>query len=138
MFVSFRRNRPRSRTPSVNLAPLMDLVFILLIFFVVTATFTRDTGIRVERPLASWSDAIDPLALRVAIAASGAVYVDGRRIELDELRDRVARLVGQDPDAAVILIADRELAAGRLVAVMDAVKLAGARNVAVATRRTET
>lgn len=135
MFVSMRRSRSRQTAPTVNLAPLMDLVFILLIFFVVTATFTRDTGIHVERPQASFTDALDPLSLRVAITATGAVYVEGRRMELETLRDRVARLVTQDPDAAVILIADRELAAGRLIAVMDTAKLAGAKNVAVATRR---
>jgi biopolymer transport protein ExbD len=137
MFVSMRRSRARATAPTVNLAPLMDLVFILLIFFVVTATFTRDTGIRVERPQASFTDGLDPLSLRVAITASGAVYVEGRRMELDTLRDRIARLVAQDPEAAVILIADRELAAGRLVAVMDTAKLGGAKNVAVATRRKE-
>jgi biopolymer transport protein ExbD len=138
MFVSVRlRGRDRAASPNVNLAPLMDLVFILLIFFVVTATFTRNTGIRVNRPQATWTDSLDPLSLRVAITAGGAVYVEGRRVDLAALRDRVGTLVKKDPDTSVILIADRELAAGRLVEVMDAARIAGAKNVAVATRRKE-
>jgi biopolymer transport protein ExbD len=138
MFPSMRhRSRDRIAVPEVNLAPLMDLVFILLIFFVVTATFTRDTGIRVNRPQASWTDSIDPLSLRVAITASGAVYVEGRAVDVPALRDRVAQLVTEDPEASVVLIADRELTAGRLVEVLDAARMAGAKNVAVATRRQE-
>jgi len=138
MFPSIRhRARTRVTTPDVNLAPLMDLVFILLIFFVVTATFTQDTGIRVDRPQARWSDGLDPLSLRVAITPGGDVYVEGRRLELAALRDRVARLVTEDPDVSVILIADRETPAGSLVEVMDSVKIAGAKNLAVATRQPE-
>lgn len=138
MFPSFRhRSRNRVTTPDVNLAPLMDLVFILLIFFVVTATFTQDTGIRVDRPQARWSDGMDPLSLRVAITAGGSIWVEGRRVELASLRDRVARLVTEDPGASVVLIADRDTAAGRLVEVMDAAKLAGAKSLAVATSRRE-
>jgi len=138
MFPSVRhRGNGRITAPEVNLAPLMDLVFILLIFFVVTATFTRDTGINVNRPQASWSDSIDPLSLRVAITSSGAIYVEGRPMDMPTLRDRVERLVTEDPEASVILIADRELTAGRLVEVLDAARMAGAKNVAVATRRQE-
>lgn len=138
MFTSVRHRSGNGLSmPNVNLAPLMDLVFILLIFFVVTATFTQDTGIRVERPQATWTDSLDPRSLRVAVTASGSVYAEGRRLDLPALKDRVARLVTEDQDASVILIVDRETPSGRLVEVMDAVKLAGARNLAVATQRRE-
>jgi biopolymer transport protein ExbD len=117
------------------MAPLMDLVFILLIFFLVTATFVRDTGIQVERPQATWSDAVDARSLRIGLAASGAIYVEGQRTDLAALRERIERFVTDERDGSVILIPDRKTSAGRLVEVMDAAKLAGAKELAVATRR---
>jgi len=131
------RGNGRPSAPQVNMAPLMDLVFILLIFFLVTATFVRDTGIQVERPQATWSDAVDARSLRIGLAASGAIYVEGQRTDLAALRERIERFVTDERDGSVILIPDRKTSAGRLVEVMDAAKLAGARELAVATRRKE-
>jgi biopolymer transport protein ExbD len=130
-----RRGNGTPSAAQVNMAPLMDLVFILLIFFLVTATFVRDTGIQVERPRATWSDAVDARSLRIGIAASGAIYVEGRRTDLAALRERIERFVTDERDGSVTLIPDRETSAGRLVEVMDAAKLAGAKELAVATRR---
>ncbi|MFQ5843876.1 MAG: ExbD/TolR family protein [Planctomycetota bacterium] len=138
MFTSVqRRGNGAAGAPQVNLAPLMDLVFILLIFFLVTATFVRDTGITVERPRAAWSDSLDARSLRVGIAAGGAVYVEGQRTDLGALRERIARFVTDERDGSVVLIPDRKTPSGRLVEVMDTAKLAGARELAVATRRKE-
>ena len=132
-----RRGNGTPSAPQVNMAPLMDLVFILLIFFLVTATFVRDTGISVERPRATWSDSVDARSLRIGIAASGALYVEGQSTDLAALRERIKRFVADERDGSVILIPDRRTSAGRLVEVMDAAKLAGAGELAVATRRKE-
>ena len=133
-----RRANGEGSTPGVNMAPLMDMVFILLIFFVVTTTFVRETGIHVERPQAVWSESLDSRSLRVSITAGGAVYTEGRRVSLAALRDRVARLTrdghGQGR-TSVVLIADAQTPASRLVEVMDTAKLAGATDVALATRK---
>ena len=131
-----RRANGQGSTPGINLAPLMDMVFILLIFFVVTTTFVRETGIHVERPQAVWSESLDSRSLRVSITAGGAVYTEGRRVSLAALRDRVARLTrdGQGR-TSVVLIADEQTPASRLVEVMDTAKLAGATDVALATRK---
>ena len=83
-----RRTNGQGSAPGVNLAPLMDMVFILLIFFVVTTTFVRETGIQVQRPQAVWSDSLDSRSLRVSISAAGAVHTEGRRVSLAALRDR--------------------------------------------------
>ena len=132
-----RRSNGQGSAPGVNLAPLMDMVFILLIFFIVTTTFVRDTGIQVERPQAVWSDSLDSRSLRVSISAGGAVYTEGRRVSLAGLRERVARLArGRDHGrASVVLIADEQTPASRLVEVMDTAKLAGATDIALATRK---
>ena len=135
MFQSIQRRGNGISAPQVNLAPLMDMVFILLIFFIVTTTFVKETGIRVDRPRAAASQSLESKSLRVAITKGGAVYTEGRRVELAELRERIKRFVAREKSPSVILIPDEATSAGRLVEVMDAAKLAGARDLAVAARR---
>ena len=135
MFQSVQRRGNGVSAPQVNLAPLMDMVFILLIFFIVTTTFVKETGIRVDRPQTATSEALDSKSMRISITSSGAVYTEGRRLELPALRERIQRFLSRDRSASVILIPDQTTSAGRLVEVMDAAKLAGARQLAVATRK---
>lgn len=129
------RTRSAGSAIAVDIAPLIDIVFILLIFFLVTATFVRDTGIQVRRPQASASRGLEPNSLRISIAASGAIYHEGQQLELPQLQDRVRQAVSRQADIPVIVIPDDRVSAGRLVAVMDAAKLAGAKDVAIATKR---
>ncbi len=137
MFQSVQRRGNGVSAPQVNLAPLMDMVFILLIFFIVTTTFVKETDIRVDRPQTTTLEALDSKSMRISITKSGAVYTEGRRVELAELREHIKRFVAREKSASVILIPDEATSAGRLVEVMDAAKLAGARDLAVATRRKE-
>ncbi|MFW6032929.1 MAG: ExbD/TolR family protein [Phycisphaeraceae bacterium] len=135
MFDSVRHRQSAARAVAVDIAPLIDIVFILLIFFLVTTTFVRDTGIEVDRPQASHAAPVEPTSLRVSIAPSGAVYLGGREIALDGVSQEVRAFVQRQPDAAVIVIPDERVPSGRLVAVMDAAKEGGAEDVAVATRK---
>ncbi len=116
----------------LDITPLIDIVFILLIFFVVTTTFVHDLGIDVERPQASTARELPAELVRVAISERGEITVDGRatgqwRVEA-EVRDRLA---GRS-DGSVLLIADRGVHADRIVALMDACRSAGAGHVALA------
>ncbi len=135
MFQSVQRRGNGVSAPQVNLAPLMDMVFILLIFFIVTTTFVKETGIRVDRPQTTTSEALDSKSMRISITRSGAVYTEGRRVELPALRERIQHFLSKDKSASVILIPDQATPAGRLVEVMDTAKLAGVRELAVATRK---
>ena len=135
MFQSIQRRGNGISAPQVNLAPLMDMVFILLIFFIVTTTFVKETGIRVDRPQAAASQSLDSNSMRISITKTGAVYTEGRRVELPALRERIRRFLSKDRTASVILIPDQTTSAGRLVEVMDVAKLAGVRQLAVATRK---
>jgi biopolymer transport protein ExbD len=135
MFNSTQNRNARQVSAVVDIAPLIDIVFILLIFFLVTTTFVRDTGVRVERPQATTSSAMPPQALRVAIAAGGAIYADGRSLTLAQLHDHVRQFVAAEHRASVIVIPDQSVTAGRLVQVMDIARQAGALDVAVATKR---
>lgn len=132
--VQHRENGSESAI-GVDIAPLIDVVFILLIFFLVTTTFVRDTGITVERPEAYMAESIESQNMRISIAPSGAVYTEGRQVSLAECSDLVRRFLGQQPRGSVVIIPDEEVSAKRLVAVMDAAKRGGAENIAVATRQ---
>lgn len=120
---------------TVDIAPLIDMVFILLIFFLVTTTFVRETGIMVKKPEAFQTEILEPQSLRLSIAESGAVYSEGSRITLPQCRERVHQFMASDPDGAVIIIPDEEVSARQLVSVMDVVKQGGAVDIAVATRQ---
>ena len=116
----------------LNVTPLIDVVFILLIFFVVTSTFTRELGLEVERPQASAASEQPSEIVRVAVSDQGQVTVDGRatspwRVEA-EVRDRLRGLARP----SVLLVADKHVEAQAMVTVMDACRRAGADNVAVA------
>ena len=120
---------PPSEQP--NVAPLIDIVFILLIFFVVTTTFARDLGVDVERPTAGTANELAANIVRVAVGRSGEFAVDGRptsswRLEA-ELQDRL----NQNAEKSVLIVADRSVDAQSLVDVMDTCRQAGARDVAI-------
>jgi len=134
MFQSVQQRRNQAGSAVVDIAPLIDIVFILLIFFLVTTTFVRDTGVTVNRPQASITRVLEPTSMRVSIAVSGAIYTEGESVSLDQLRDRVRRFVSRERQRAVIVIPDRAVPSGRLIEVMDAARAAGAQDVAVATK----
>ena len=117
--------------PEVNLSPLIDVVFLLLIFFVVTTVFVEETGLEVTRPTASTADALEKQSVMVGVAADGSVSIGGEVFPRQRIRGWVAaQLRGRD--WPVILLADEAVSTGVLVEVMDECRLAGARSVHVA------
>lgn len=139
MFPSIRQqsNTRNGGPAAINMAPLIDMVFILLIFFLVTTTFVQDTGIEVTRPEAAYAQALEAESLRISIAASGAIYAEGRELDLAALREQVRRFIDTHEGGSVVVIPDEALASGRLVEVMDDVKRGGAEDIAIATRQRE-
>ncbi|MDX1683242.1 MAG: biopolymer transporter ExbD [Phycisphaeraceae bacterium] len=136
MFTSVQdRMRDDRQVALVDIAPLIDIVFILLIFFLVTTTFVRDTGLEVNRPEAAAAVNVEPESFRVSIAASGAIHTGGQEVDLGQLQRAIRDFVTREQEHAVLVIPDKDVPAGRLVQVMDAAKLGGARDIAVATRR---
>ena len=127
---SVTNSPPPSEEP--NVAPLIDIVFILLIFFVVTTTFARDLGIEVERPSAGSATEQPANVVRVAVGRGGELAVDGRPTSAWRLRAEVEDRVGHSTDKSVLIVADKSVDAKTLVDVMDACRQAGARQVAVA------
>lgn len=124
--------RARRQGVELNIAPLIDMVFILLIFFLVTTSFVRETGVEVERPTAQSALTQESATLLIAITRENRIVIENRTVEPGAVRVHVERAMAENPDGAVVIVADRGSSTGTAVAVLDACKLAGAENVALA------
>ncbi|GAB6906150.1 Biopolymer transport protein exbD2 [Desulfosarcina cetonica] len=125
-----RRNRQRSA--DINMAPLIDMVFILLIFFLVTTSFVKETGIEVHRPTASTAGTSNKATLLIAIDPQNRVFMDHHEIDVRAVRANMARALAENPDGAVVVVADTASSTGTAIMVMDGCRLAGAKNVSLA------
>lgn len=117
----------------VNLTPMLDVVFIMLIFFIVTTSFIKESGVEIERPESSAATPRPDAQVMVAITAEGSVWVDGQPVDLHRLGETVSALVTDQ--GAVVIQADRESTTGLLIEVMDSLRDAGVENLAVAASR---
>ena len=131
-----RRDHYEDEDVEPNITPLIDIVFILLIFFLVTTTFAKDLGMDVDRPEASSGAAQQSEILRVAVGRNGEVTVAARPASMWNLSAAVQTALDKKRDKAVLLVADQAVPAGALVEVMDACKIGGASRVAVAVEGT--
>ena len=128
-----RRSRSKKRDEDeVNLTPMLDVVFILLIFFIVTASFVKESGIDVNRPDAATAVRKERGNILVAITPTGQIWIDRRQVDLRAVRANIERLHAENPQGAVVIQADRESKSGLMVEVMDAAKLAGVENISIA------
>jgi len=125
-------NRKSRQRLTVDIAPLMDMVFILLIFFIVTSTFTRETGVDVSKPKAQSAAEVQKESIMIAITRSGTVHVNERQVRVKGLRDVLGRMLAENPGREVVVIADKESQTGTMVEVIDAANLAGAKKVSIA------
>ena len=116
----------------IDLAPMLDFFMNLLIFFIITAAFVAETGINVDRPSASTAERQDKTNILVGISASGEIWVDRQRVDIRLLRSTIQKLKLENPNAAVVMQADRNSRTGVMVEAMDQIRLGGIRNIAVA------
>ncbi len=119
---------------NINMAPLIDCVFLLLIFFVVTPVFVEETGVEVQKPRAASAGDLQKHSVLIALTREGHIVYGGRQVDLNSVRGIVARQI-REKDMPVIVLADASSRTGRLVDLVDECKLAGARNVSVAALR---
>ena len=118
----------------IDMSAMIDCVFILLIFFIVTTTFVEETGVEVDKPQAASSVRLEKTSILIALTANGAVVYGGREIGMSGVQPLVRRML-QKEDVPVIVQADAAAPSGLLVRVIDEAKLAGAQKVSVATSR---
>jgi biopolymer transport protein ExbD len=120
----------------VDMSPLMDCVFILLIFFIVTTTFVEETGVEVDKPQAASSVQLEKTSILLALTESGEVVYGGREIGISGVQPLVKRML-QKEDVPVIIQADSAAQSGLLVRVIDEAKLGGALKVSIASRKSK-
>jgi biopolymer transport protein ExbD len=128
-----RRRRARDREASeVNLTPMLDVVFIMLIFFIVTASFVKEAGIDITRPPAATAERKERGNILIAITESNQIWIDRRQVDPRSLRANIERMHAENPQGSVVIQADEKSENGLLVRVMDAARLAGVKSVSLA------
>ena len=116
----------------LNVVPLIDVVFVLLIFTILTSSLTKETGVSVDKPQAQSAGELNRQSILVAITREGTVHVNERQVDMESLQEVLRRMLSENALGEVVLIADRDSNTGLLVAVMDACNLAGAKKISVA------
>ena len=130
----FRSTSDDNSDAGVDISPLIDCVFILLIFFIVTTTFVEETGVEVDKPQAASSVQLEKTSILLAVTDKGEIVYGGREIGIAGVRPLVKRMM-QKEEVPVIVQADQNVLSGLLVRVIDEAKLAGAVKVSIATRK---
>jgi biopolymer transport protein ExbD len=116
----------------INVTPMLDVVFIMLIFFIVTASFVKESGIDVNRPEAETATKQQKANILVGIGPDGDVWINRRRVDITSVRANIERLHAENPQGSVVIQADKEAKTEALIGVMDAARSAGVYNVSIA------
>jgi len=116
----------------IDLTPMLDVVFIMLIFFIVTSTFVKESGVDVTRPNAETSVPADASSIQIGIESNNQIWIDKRPVDKRAVRANIEKGLAESPGAAVIIIADALSNTETLIEVMDQARLAGATSVSVA------
>ena len=128
-----RDNQQQEEELEINMTPMLDIVFIMLIFFIVTATFMKEAGIAVDKPEAVMGEQQDQASIIVAVTDKDEVWVNKHVVDIKALRPLIEKLHAENPKGTVVIEADRDARAGLMVAVADAIQAAGVPKVAVST-----
>jgi biopolymer transport protein ExbD len=119
----------------IDMTPMLDIVFIMLIFFIVTTSFVKEPGIKVDKPQASTAKAGKRVNIIIGINKAGEIWIDKHPVDISEVRAKVEKLHADAPEGSVVIDADKHADVGILVAVMDQVKLAGISKISIGAHR---
>ena len=117
---------------AIDITPMLDVVFIMLIFFIVTATFVKEAGIDVNRPDAVTAIKQEKANIMIAINENNEIWIDRRQVDIRSVRPNIERLHAENPQGSVVIQADKESTTDTLIKVLDAARSAGVFNVAIA------
>jgi len=132
-----RRYQQVDEETEVNVTPMLDIVFIMLIFFIVTTSFIKETGIDPLRPEAESAIKQERGNILIAISHTGQVWMNRRAVGLEQVRALVEEAVAENPESSVVLVTDQAASTGVLIDVMDQVRLGGVSNISVAARKSD-
>ncbi|MEE8092749.1 MAG: biopolymer transporter ExbD [Gammaproteobacteria bacterium] len=129
--MALRRFRDEDET-EINITPMLDIVFIMLIFFIVTTSFVREPGIDPQRPPAQTAQQQSRGNVLIAISSTGEIWMDKRSVELAEIRAMVEAILSENPESSAVIIADEEADSGVLIDLMDQIQVGGISNISIA------
>lgn len=129
------RRHAHMEDAEINITPMLDIVFIMLIFFIVTTSFTKEIGATIIKPLAEQAIALQNGTILIGIRPNGEIWMAKRQVELREVRQMVERARAENPEGSVVIVADRGARIGTVTQVMDQVRLAGVEGVAISAER---
>ena len=115
-----------------NITPMLDVVFILLIFFIVTANFIKEPGLEINRPDSETAEVTENAAILIAIGSAGEIYMDGRRIDVRQVKANVVKMLADNPQGSVVIQADEKAVADTIIKVMDGAREAGVNAISLA------
>lgn len=124
--------KAKKSSVELNIAPLIDMVFILLIFFLVNTSFVKEAGIDVNRPSATTAQLQEKTAIMVAIDKENRIFMENREIDVRAVRANIERALSENPEGGVVVISDKLSKAGVVISVMDGCRMAGAQNISLA------
>ena len=125
------RRRAHSEDAEINITPMLDIVFIMLIFFIVTASFTKETGAVISKPLAEQAVSLRNGTILIGVKSNDDIWMGKRLIELREVRSMVEQAKAENPKGSVVIVADKSSRIGMVTQVMDQVKMAGVQGIAI-------
>ena len=126
-----RSHNPESEDHGIDLAPMLDFVLNLLIFFIITTSFVKQTGAIIDKPSAETAEHRESGNLLIAVKPNGEIWMDRKQVDMRELRPQVEKLHIERPDDTVVIIADKIAPAGQVAKVMDEVRKAGIKDIAI-------
>jgi len=129
------KRRSVAEEAAVDMAPLIDMTFLLLIFFLVNTNFVKETGVEVKRPEGVTGTEQKGDLILIGISSAGTIHMNGKRIDLSAVRPTVSQVRLKSPKAPVVLVADESSRAALIVRVIDECKLAGAKEISLATKQ---
>lgn len=128
----FSQQKNKEET-EINLTPMLDVVFIMLIFFIVTTSFVKETGIDVNRPSAKSSEQKSQSNILIAIRNNNEIWIDNRMVDIRSVRANIERLKATNVQNSVVIQSDTDAKTGVLVKVMDQIRLAGIFSISIST-----
>jgi len=129
------RRHAHTEEAEINITPMLDIVFIMLIFFIVTTSFTKETGTTIIKPEAEQAVALQNGTILIGVRPNGEIWMANRQIELREVRQMIERAKAENPEGSVVIVADRGSRIGTVTQLMDQVKLAGVEGIAISAEK---
>lgn len=122
----------RTENTEINITPMLDIVFIMLIFFIVTTSFSRETGVLIDKPLARQAVSLGNATILIGVRSNDDIWMGKRQLEMREVRAMVEQAKAENPKGSVVIVADKDSRIGTVTRVMEQVKMAGVQGVAIA------